>query len=375
MQELCFYESHLGGSNISLCHGCHIPPSGILRSPGLLLSYYTISLASIEHKHYTNNNTSFYSNTDEHIRTAIANANGPRPSLFVPEIAFDLLVKKQIEKLLQPGLQCVDLVFDEMQRMAFQSENPELSRFPELRDRMFEIVQLQLRAAVAPTQKMITNLISIELAYINTSHPDFIGGKQAVAQLNKRFQQQQQQTFEQGQSQNKDGNGNSKTSVDSQNPNAASPDVPRWAMPNSSTDGQSNGNGSSGTNGNGNNAAGLLSMEGAASGAGGKAFFNIFKGPSSTTSNNMGNSMASMNGSMGDKGSPGPSLQRDSSLIRLPNVPDKMRSNGSNHPTERERVETEIIKALIASYFDIVKKNFTDLVRIFRWLLFCSLFY
>ena len=42
---------------------------------------------------------------DEHIRTAIANANGPRPSLFVPEIAFDLLVKKQIEKLLQPGLQ------------------------------------------------------------------------------------------------------------------------------------------------------------------------------------------------------------------------------------------------------------------------------
>ena len=32
----------------------------------------------------------------------------------------------------------------------------------------------------------------MELAYINTSHPDFIGGKQAVAQLNKRFAQQQQ---------------------------------------------------------------------------------------------------------------------------------------------------------------------------------------
>ena len=79
------------------------------------------------------------------------------PSLFVPEIAFDLLVKKQIEKLLQPGLQCVDLVFDEMQRIAFQSESQELSRFPELRDRVFEIVQQQLRANVAPTQKMISN--------------------------------------------------------------------------------------------------------------------------------------------------------------------------------------------------------------------------
>ena len=172
---------------------------------------------------------------DEDIRTAIANANGPRPSLFVPEIAFDLLVKKQIEKLLQvrvaynayaythknahtfiniyaclqcpqplthagtkilctsppqPGLQCVDLVFDEMQRMAYQSETCDLSRFPDLRDRVFEIVNQLLRACMQPTQKMICNMIKIELAYINTSHPDFIGGKQAVAQLNRKFNAQ-----------------------------------------------------------------------------------------------------------------------------------------------------------------------------------------
>ena len=41
-------------------------------------------------------------------------------------------------------------------------------------------------------------------------------------------------------------------------------------------------------------------------------------------------------------------------------MPEKMRSGAA--PTDRERIETEIIKSLISSYFDIVKKNFMDLV-------------
>lgn len=39
----------------------------------------------------------------------------------------------------QPGLQCADLVFDEMQRIAAQCEGTELSRFPCLRDRIVEV--------------------------------------------------------------------------------------------------------------------------------------------------------------------------------------------------------------------------------------------
>uniref|UniRef100_A0A6U4DCU1 Dynamin-type G domain-containing protein n=1 Tax=Phaeomonas parva TaxID=124430 RepID=A0A6U4DCU1_9STRA len=41
---------------------------------------------------------------DDQIRTVIANAHGTRQSLFVPEISFDLLVKRQIARLEQPGL-------------------------------------------------------------------------------------------------------------------------------------------------------------------------------------------------------------------------------------------------------------------------------
>ena len=42
-------------------------------------------------------------------------------------------------------------------------------------------------------------------------------------------------------------------------------------------------------------------------------------------------------------------------------VPDKMQS-GMAGLSEREMVEMDIIKNLIASYFDIVRKNFLDLV-------------
>lgn len=117
---------------------------------------------------------------DDDIRTAIANANGTRPALFVPEIAFDLLVRRQIARLEQPGLQCLDMVVEEMQRMIMQSESIDVSRFPELRDRMMEVTMAFLKSCLTPASKMISNLIQIELAYINTSHPDFIGGKAAA---------------------------------------------------------------------------------------------------------------------------------------------------------------------------------------------------
>jgi dynamin 1-like protein len=48
------------------------------------------------------------------IRTAIRNSTGPRPSLFVPEMAFDLLVKPQIKLLEIPSQRCVELVYEEL---------------------------------------------------------------------------------------------------------------------------------------------------------------------------------------------------------------------------------------------------------------------
>ena len=49
---------------------------------------------------------------------------GPRPSLFVPESAFDVLVRVQIARLEAPALQCVDLVQEELLRIALACESP-----------------------------------------------------------------------------------------------------------------------------------------------------------------------------------------------------------------------------------------------------------
>ena len=45
--------------------------------------------------------------TDDDIKTAIRNASSLRPNLFVPEVAFEVLSKQQINRLESPSLQCV----------------------------------------------------------------------------------------------------------------------------------------------------------------------------------------------------------------------------------------------------------------------------
>lgn len=210
--------------------------------------------------------------SDEEIHTTICNANGTRTSLFVPEISFEMLVKRQIARLEQPGLQCVDLVFDELQRMACQCEPREFARFPLLRERLVEVVGDILRSCVRPTQLMVSNLIKIELAFINTSHPDFLGGSKAVHQL------------------------------------VGNEDRIHYKPP-------------------------------------------------------LDSELHTANDSVIDHVLRNPNLHGPPSVVQLPQVPDIMRCPPqSSSPTDRQHIETQIIKSLIESYFSIVRKNFIDLV-------------
>ncbi|XP_038700423.1 dynamin-related protein 3B-like isoform X3 [Tripterygium wilfordii] len=118
--------------------------------------------------------------SDEDIQTAIRNASGLRGALFVPEVPFEVLVRRQIARLLDPSLQCLRFVYDEMLKIARACRVTELHRFPLLRRCLDEVAGKFLRDGVIPAERMIGNLIEMEMDYINSSHPNFLGGKKAV---------------------------------------------------------------------------------------------------------------------------------------------------------------------------------------------------
>lgn len=110
------------------------------------------------------------------ILTAIRNATGPRPALFVPEVSFELLVKRQIRRLEEPSQRCVELIHEEMQRIIQHcgtEVQQEMLRFPKLHEKIIDVVTQLLRRRLPTTNAMVENLVQIELAYINTKHPDF----------------------------------------------------------------------------------------------------------------------------------------------------------------------------------------------------------
>ncbi|XVF01482.1 hypothetical protein REPUB_Repub04eG0092900 [Reevesia pubescens] len=125
--------------------------------------------------------------TDDDIRTAIQNATGPRSALFVPEVPFEVLIHRQIARLLDPSLQCARFIYDELIKISHRCMVNELQRFPVLRKHMDQVIGNFLREGLQPSETMIGHIIEMEMDYINTSHPNFIGGSKAVELANQQI--------------------------------------------------------------------------------------------------------------------------------------------------------------------------------------------
>ena len=302
--------------------------------------------------------------SEEEIRTTIGNANGTRPALFVPEISFDILVRRQIRRLEQPGVQCVDLVYDELQRIAAQSEPTELTRYPNLRDRMMGVVSALLKRSVGPTQMWVSNLVRIELSYINTNHPDFIGGSRAVAGLMKKMADEKEKAADQAAAPPMRHDGNQSAGKNTMTPVKERPNSPDvGATPLSSSSLEKYMDSSSQHGAPPQHVVVDRSNSSSNNGDGGGIMNFIFRGNNSSNASVGGVKRSDSwnnHGGMGMRSSHN-SNSGPPTIVQLPQVPDTMRQTDAP-PSDRERVETEIIKSLIDSYFSIVRKNYIDMV-------------
>ncbi|KAI5090983.1 dynamin-2 isoform X3, partial [Silurus meridionalis] len=109
------------------------------------------------------------------ISHAIKNVHGVRQTgLFTLDLAFEAIVKKQIIKLKEPCLKCIDLVIQELINTVMQCSN-KLNSYPRLREETERIVTTYVREREGKTKSQVLWLIDIQLSYINTNHEDFIG--------------------------------------------------------------------------------------------------------------------------------------------------------------------------------------------------------
>ncbi|CAF2240499.1 dynamin-related protein 3A isoform X2 [Brassica rapa] len=275
--------------------------------------------------------------TDDDIRTAIQNATGPRSALFVPDVPFQVLVKRQISRLLDPSLQCARFIFDELVKISHKCMMNELQRFPVLRKRMDEVIGDFLRDGLEPSEAMIGDIIDMEMDYINTSHPNFIGGTKAVEEAMQHVKS-------------------------SRIPHSVSrpKDIAEPDRPSSSSASQVKSRSFLGRQANGIVAdQGVVSAdsEKAAPAANGSdsrwGLPSIFRGSDSraVTKENFLNKPFSE--AVED-------MSQNLSMIYLKEPPTVLRPSETH--SEQQAVEIQITKLLLKSYYDIVRKNIEDSV-------------
>ncbi|KAI8578463.1 hypothetical protein K450DRAFT_246942 [Umbelopsis ramanniana AG] len=223
---------------------------------------------------------------DVDIRTILYNSSGSSPALFVATTAFEVIIKQQIKRLEEPSLRCVTMVYDELVRILGQLLNKQFfKRFPTLREKFYHVVIAFFKKALNPTNKLVTDLVSMEACYINTGHPDFLNGHKAIALVTERLTNKQAQAAA-------DPKASKNQLAALQTNNLSTPNVD----------------------------------------ADGNSFFGSFFA--------------------------GAKKSKKSNMMETP--PPVLKATGNL--SEREMMETEVIKLLIQSYYNIVKRTMIDMI-------------
>ncbi|CDH48771.1 vacuolar dynamin-like gtpase [Lichtheimia corymbifera JMRC:FSU:9682] len=240
---------------------------------------------------------------DSDIRMFLYNSAGSSPSLFVGTTAFEVIVKQQVKRLEEPSLKCISMVYDELVRILGQLLNKQFfKRFPALKERFYHVVLAFFKKAMTPTNKLVSDLVAMEACYINTAHPDFLNGHQAIAIVNEQLHPKSQSGPDHEVPTSKGRHHHSSQSQQQQ------PQLNALQTSNSMSTHMDNSEGNS--------------------------FFGSFFSGSKKTKKSAAASMEA----------PPPTLKATGEL------------------SERDHMEIEVIKLLIQSYFNIVKRTMIDMV-------------
>ncbi|KAM7184036.1 hypothetical protein V8F33_013227 [Rhypophila sp. PSN 637] len=330
------------------------------------------------------------------IRTAIRNSTGPRPSLFVPEMAFDLLVKPQIKLLEIPSQRCVELVYEELIKICHTCGSPELSRFPRLQAKLIEVVSDLLRERLGPASTYVESLISIQRAYINTNHPNFLGAAAAMSHVvsnkqereRKRLVQEERERRERRRMKELGANGTD-TPAEEDEEGAATEKTDTMTIRKAAGKGARSLSPAIRENGPGGIAAALNGARSdspnrfnqPAIGQAKESFLNYFfgkdgalvPGPLPAQNTNLGRHVSQSIEPTFSQSMRRPEEKALRSPIQPARVEDDMDfmrppkgadfgNTGEPAMTDREAMETELIRALISSYFNIVRESIADQV-------------
>lgn len=276
--------------------------------------------------------------SDEDIRITIHNARGPRSAVFSAEIPFEVLVRKQIARLLDPSLQCARFIYNELVKMSHHSMISELYRFPVLKRQIDEVAGQFLRENLEPAESILAHLVEMEMDYINTSHPNFIGGMQALQEAERYINSVRGSNLVPRQR-----DGREPDSVQAEKTSQSRAIFVRSAA---------NGFKKSHSNGMIPEQGALANGDVETSRANARSIWGI-SSIFSSRENRVSGREASANG-------PAYGTDYYSTTIHLKEPPTILKS--SETLSDQDAVEIEATKRLLSSYFDIVRKNFEDFV-------------
>ena len=222
------------------------------------------------------------------------------------------------------------MIYEELKKIVLNAEIPELSRYHKLKSKILDVFDNVLYKCLGPTDQMIKNLIKVEESYINVNHPDFINSTNFL--LGQNNEENEIQKLE------------SKKNNGIENPEKLKSNKTNDLHSKKGSEKDSNKNQSK-----------LPSIF---------ALLDKSNSKNSNSGNEDAKQMTEFQIVDADLNEPDNSKKRsfDSNIpsFALPSIPQSMRS--SMNPSDRDKMETQIIKQMILSYFDVIKKNICDLV-------------